>query len=454
MASSEAVALERLGRADVDAAGSRLSDGARLEPDGRDWAFFVDHGERSACATTPAELVASAATLPYDGGVGWISMVLVDAVPSPPRNRDAAARRRAVEALRGAGRVPVLDATPAGAAVYRRCGFAAGFVFERWEGDTDCADEGAASANREGDSDIAGVVEVADERAVDRAPCARSFGRSIGRAPLLRDFLARPGTRAWLAADASGFVVARVGRRAHQLGPIVADDAASAFALANAALASVRGPVFIDVPVARAGARRTHSRSAASRASVRSCAWRWATRRRSRRARASSRSPARSSADDERCVFAAPLLPPRRCARACSRAWRFPAHPLALDASRRLDRRRQRALARYYLDAGAGGLAVGVHTTQFAIREAGLFEEVLALAAETARDWPRLGRTRARDRSSSPARAAARSRRSPRRASRAGSATTRCCSASRRCKGASEDELDRALRSGRAPRCR
>ena len=65
----------------------------------------------------------------------------------------------------------------------------------------------------------------------------------------------------------------------------------------------------------------------------------------------------------------------------------IPAHPLALDASRRLDRRRQRALARYYLDAGAGGLAVGVHTTQFAIREAGLFEEVLALAAETAREW-------------------------------------------------------------------
>ena len=71
----------------------------------------------------------------------------------------------------------------------------------------------------------------------------------------------------------------------------------------------------------------------------------------------------------------------------------IPAHPLALDASRRLDRYRQRALSRYYLDAGAGGLAVGVHTTQFAIREAGLFEEVLALAADTARTWQRLGDT-------------------------------------------------------------
>src|SRR5690349_22002577 len=65
----------------------------------------------------------------------------------------------------------------------------------------------------------------------------------------------------------------------------------------------------------------------------------------------------------------------------------IPAHPLALDASRRLDARRQRALSRYYLDAGAGGLAVGVHTTQFAIRDVGLYRPVLELAAETADAW-------------------------------------------------------------------
>lgn len=62
----------------------------------------------------------------------------------------------------------------------------------------------------------------------------------------------------------------------------------------------------------------------------------------------------------------------------------IPAHPLALTASRELDERRQRALSRYYLAAGAGGLAVGVHTTQFAIRnpKVGLFEPVLRMAAE------------------------------------------------------------------------
>ena len=65
----------------------------------------------------------------------------------------------------------------------------------------------------------------------------------------------------------------------------------------------------------------------------------------------------------------------------------IPAHPLALDASRRLDERHQRALTRYYIDAGAGGLAVGVHTTQFAIRGAGLYVPVLELAAAAAAAW-------------------------------------------------------------------
>ncbi|MCG6114835.1 MAG: dihydrodipicolinate synthase family protein [Mesorhizobium sp.] len=65
----------------------------------------------------------------------------------------------------------------------------------------------------------------------------------------------------------------------------------------------------------------------------------------------------------------------------------IPAHPLALDAGRQMDQRRQRALTRYYCDAGVGGLAVGVHTTQFAIRDVGLYEPVLKLAAETAAGW-------------------------------------------------------------------
>lgn len=62
----------------------------------------------------------------------------------------------------------------------------------------------------------------------------------------------------------------------------------------------------------------------------------------------------------------------------------IPAHPLALDADRKLDEDRQRLLSRYYMASGAGGIAVGVHSTQFEIRdkEVGLFEPVLRLAAE------------------------------------------------------------------------
>lgn len=65
----------------------------------------------------------------------------------------------------------------------------------------------------------------------------------------------------------------------------------------------------------------------------------------------------------------------------------IPAHPLALTASRMLDVRRQRALTRYYVEAGAGGVAVGVHTTQFAIRQHGMLRDVLALGIESGREW-------------------------------------------------------------------
>ena len=64
-----------------------------------------------------------------------------------------------------------------------------------------------------------------------------------------------------------------------------------------------------------------------------------------------------------------------------------PAHPRALAAQRKLDRKRPRAGARVDIDGGSGGRAVGVHTTQFAIRDVGLYEPVLRLALDTAAEW-------------------------------------------------------------------
>lgn len=80
---------------------------------------------------------------------------------------------------------------------------------------------------------------------------------------------------------------------------------------------------------------------------------------------------------------------PETLRHAVRRGMVIPAHPLALTANRKLDERRQRALTRYYIDAGVGGVAVGVHTTQFAIRDpkVGLLEPVLRLAAETVDAW-------------------------------------------------------------------
>lgn len=80
-------------------------------------------------------------------------------------------------------------------------------------------------------------------------------------------------------------------------------------------------------------------------------------------------------------------LPARRIHAALRRGGVIPAHPLALTAAGRWDVRAQRALTRYYLDAGAAGIAVGVHTTQFGVRKAGLYPAVLALGRETVRDW-------------------------------------------------------------------
>ena len=66
----------------------------------------------------------------------------------------------------------------------------------------------------------------------------------------------------------------------------------------------------------------------------------------------------------------------------------IPASPLALTSDRHFNPNRQKSLMRYYLDAGVGGVAIGVHTTQFEIREKGIYETVLKTAAEELYSWP------------------------------------------------------------------
>lgn len=82
-----------------------------------------------------------------------------------------------------------------------------------------------------------------------------------------------------------------------------------------------------------------------------------------------------------------PSLLPEPQASALRAGTVIPAIPLALDRSRRFDERRQRALIRYYIDAGSGGIAAGVHTTQFSIREHNLFKPVMMFVSQEIDAW-------------------------------------------------------------------
>jgi GNAT superfamily N-acetyltransferase len=258
------LALERLGPGDV-AGGLALSDAAGWNQSADDWSFFIAAGAAFGMRHDRSTLVATAAALPYDAATGWISMVLVAAAQ---RHRGIASQLvdACVASLRDSGRTPVLDATPAGAAVYAKIGFAAGFAFERWEGrvarhELGNAGDEAARDERGNAGEVArherGSVGAQNEARsiVAAAPDAEILidldrrAGGVDRTPLWRAFLARPETRAWLAPRGDGFALRRAGRRATQIGPVVATDAAIAIDLVGAALADVAGPVFIDVPV-------------------------------------------------------------------------------------------------------------------------------------------------------------------------------------------------------------
>lgn len=213
-----------LGPADLPGA-LRLSAGAGWNQVAEDWGVFLRHGEALGIECDGA-LAASGAALPYGGGFGFVSMVLV----APEWRRRGLATRLvglAIEALRGRGLVPVLDATPEGRPVYARLGFREVLQFDRWGGE-------AAGAPAASDGDPAAAV------ALD----PQAFGADRGF--LLRDFLARPGAR--LVTGADGFALARPGYRATQLGPVVAGGADAAIRLLERLLARLAGPVFLDLP--------------------------------------------------------------------------------------------------------------------------------------------------------------------------------------------------------------
>ena len=227
MAASDTVVIERLTAADVDA-GMALSTEAGWNQTADDWLHFIVEGQAFGVRDAAGRLVASAAALPYDGPLGFVSMVLV----MPQWRRRGLATSlvdRCVEELRVRDLVPVLDATAAGVEVYRKQGFLGQFGFDRWQGMAD---------GRHGEQ--AHALTAADIVPLDAAVSGASRDRLIG------DFLARPGTA--VIGDESGFAMLRAGRRAAQAGPVIASGEDAAIDLIQQLFALAKGLLFIDVP--------------------------------------------------------------------------------------------------------------------------------------------------------------------------------------------------------------
>lgn len=198
-----------------------------------DWSVFLDHGKVFALPGEDGQPVATGATVPYSGGFAWIGMVLVAA-----SHRRQGLGTRILEAclqeVQSKGLVPVLDATPAGEAVYRPLGFEPQFGLSRWQG------QGSGGKLRRGvrplrESDVP-VLVTSD---------ALAFGAE--RSFLLNSLFQRAPQLALATEDGTGFVLARPGRMATQLGPVIARTEGQAGELLGAALDLIDGPAFIDV---------------------------------------------------------------------------------------------------------------------------------------------------------------------------------------------------------------
>ena len=207
-----------------------------------DWLIFLELGAAFKVAGPGGSVDATAATLPTVGGFGWISMVLV----THARRRQGIATgllERCIARLRGAGLVSVLDATPAGRLVYQRLGFAAGWPISRWY---------RAAASPPPPHSAAPIPGVRAMQRQDLAAVATLDAGAFGcaREKLLAGLHDRSRELACVSESGAalrGYLLGRDGRNATQIGPLVAQDEATAIALLGHAIARQSGPLLIDV---------------------------------------------------------------------------------------------------------------------------------------------------------------------------------------------------------------
>jgi predicted GNAT superfamily acetyltransferase len=202
-----------------------------------DWRWMIEHGTTFGFSASDGALVASGLTVVYDRApFAWISMILVT---SAFRRRGLATRlmQSCTEAIEAKGLVPALDASPEGRQVYLPLGFDDVYRTSRFLVERAPAAGGLAGVRPLRACDLPRVV------AFDRP---RAGG---DRKTLLEHLLQRLPAAAWLAerdGEISGYILGRDGRLCPQLGPLLADDEATALALLEAAGAALQGPFCLD----------------------------------------------------------------------------------------------------------------------------------------------------------------------------------------------------------------
>ncbi|HEX2113855.1 MAG TPA: GNAT family N-acetyltransferase [Alphaproteobacteria bacterium] len=235
MASSDGLVRRPLTAADIEG-GFALSSDAGWNQVPADWRLMLDHGAGIAVTASDGRLAATALTHGL-GAFGWISMVLV---ARAYRRRGIATDliARCVEMLEKKGITPGLDATEAGRLVYEPLGFRPVYSLARRQVlRVRPADSASASIRSARPEDIPKIF----------AYDAGAFG--LDRAHILRHLHTRAPALAHVAesgGELHGFVLGRDGRTATQVGPLMADDAQTAIALARSALERVNGPAYID----------------------------------------------------------------------------------------------------------------------------------------------------------------------------------------------------------------
>jgi len=216
-----------------------------------DWRIFLDLGTVYAVRNSASRVIATAATLPYGGRFGWISMVLV---AGTYRGQGLARRllNRCIADLTASDVIPVLDATPAGRSIYLTLGFHDAWGFHRLAG------KGTAGNQRFPPPPTGIRIQSIDDSIYDEL-CrydAAVFGAD--RSGVLARLRGRlPGAELVALQDNGicGFLLGRDGQSAMQLGPLVAENTTVAQALLARGLATIEGPVYIDLADAKAPVR-------------------------------------------------------------------------------------------------------------------------------------------------------------------------------------------------------